>query len=127
MIDFADYPNFTEDEMRCSCGCGRADMDPDFMKLLQDIRAVFGHPMPVTSGFRCPSYNERIGGAVDIHPSGKAADIWVSGEPVYHLLAVALLMDVRGIGLKQHGPHIDRFMHLDTTSGTMRPRIWTYT
>ena len=126
MIDFTDYPNFSEDEMRCSCGCGRADMNPDSMKLLQDTRAVFGHEMRVTSAFRCKDYDQRIGGA-GVHPTGQAADIWISGEPAYHLLAVALLMNMRGIGLKQHGPHLSRFIHLDTTHGPMRPRIWTYT
>ncbi len=124
MIDWTDYPNFSVDEMRCSC-CGRAGMSTDFMTALQRVRDAFGRPMTITSGYRCPDYDKRIGGA-GVHPTGQAADIWVSGEPAYHLLAVALLMDMRGIGLKQHGPHLSRFIHLDTTHGPMRPRIWTY-
>ena len=34
MIDWNDYPNFTEKEFLCQCGCGRADMDQDFMDRL---------------------------------------------------------------------------------------------
>jgi len=124
MIDWADYANFTEAEMRCRCGCQRADMDPDFMYSLQKVRVAYGLPMPITSGFRCPDYDMSIGGA-GVHPTGQAADIAVSGTPVYHLLGIAI-QQMRGIGLKQHGPHTSRFIHLDTTYGPMRPRIWTY-
>ncbi len=123
MIDWSDSPNFTEAEMRCHCGCGRADMTPDFMATLQRARTLYDKPMGITSGFRCPAYDKRIGGA-GVHPTGQAADIAVSGENVYHLLSAAMAM--RGIGLKQHGPHARRFIHLDTTYGPMRPRIWTY-
>ena len=126
MIDWSHYPNFTADEMRCSCGCGRADMDPDFMAALQTVRVVYGRPMRITSGFRCEDYDKRIGGA-GVHPSGKASDIAVAGESVYDLLHTAIGVNMRGIGLKQHGPHASRFMHLDITTGPMRPRIWTYT
>ena len=123
MIDWSDYPNFTEAEMRCRCGCGKADMDPAFMAALQRVRHAFERPMSVTSGFRCKDYDTRIGGA-GVHPTGQAADIAISGENVYHLLSAAITM--RGIGLKQHGAHARRFMHLDMTDGPMRPRIWTY-
>ena len=126
MIDWSDYLNFTEAEMRCKCGCGRADMKPSFMMTLQRVRNAFGWPMVVNSGFRCPDYDKSIGG-VGIHPKGRSADIRVSGEKAYHLLGCAYAMDVRGIGLKQHGAWAGRFMHLDTEGGRTRPRVWTYT
>ncbi|KKK52673.1 hypothetical protein LCGC14_3102540 [marine sediment metagenome] len=133
MIDWSDYPNFTEAEMRCKgfakglCSCGgQADMKPSFMMTLQRVRNAFGRPMVVNSGFRCPDYDKFLGGA-GIHPKGRAADIRVSGENAYHLLGCAYAMDVWGIGLKQHGPWPGRFMHLDTMSGPKRPRIWSYT
>ncbi len=129
MMDWTDYPNFTEAEMRCKgegCCGGKADMDPAFMAALQSVRVVYGKPMRITSAYRCPDYDKRIGGA-GVHPSSRAADIAVSGEDVYHLLHAAIGMKMRGIGMKQHGPHSGRFMHLDTTDGPMRPRIWTYT
>ena len=124
MIDWSDYPNFTEAEMRCKCDCGRADMDPAFMAALQRVREAYGRPMRVTSGFRCKDYDKRVGGA-GVHPTGQAADIAVSGEDAHALLTVAIGM--RGIGLKQHGPHVSRFLHMDMTDGPMRPRIWSYT
>lgn len=123
MIDWSEYRNFTEREMHCPCGCGRADMDPAFMAALQRVRDAYGKPMPVTSGFRCKDYDKRIGGA-GVHPTGQAADIAVSGENTHHLLSAAIGM--HGIGLKQHGPHVSRFMHLDIMDGPMRPRVWSY-
>ncbi len=126
MIDWSDFPNFTRREFVCRCGCGRADMEPSFMMTLQRVRNALGRPMVVNSGFRCPDHDKAIGGA-GIHPKGLAADIRIAGETVYYLLGAAYAMDVRGIGLKQHGPWADRFMHLDTVSGRTRPRVWTYT
>lgn len=129
MIDWSDYANFIEDEFRCKgVGCcgGRADMDPDFMTHLQRVRDAYGHPMVVNSGYRCPEHDRAERGA-GVHPTGRAADIAVSGEKVYHLLKIALAMGMRGIGQRQHGDYEGRFMHLDDLDGPMRPRIWTYT
>ncbi len=125
MTDWFDYANFSESEMRCKCGCGRADMDPDFMALLQGARDAYRRPMVVNSGFRCPEYDKAVGGA-GAHPTGRAADISVTGEDTHSLLTVALVLGMRGIGLKQHGPHKWRFMHLDDLDGPTRPWVWTY-
>ncbi len=81
--------------------------------------------MSITSGFRCPEHDKAIGGA-GVHPTGQAADIAISGENAYHMLNAALLHGMTGIGQKQHGPYEDRFMHLDATTGPLRPRVWTY-
>ena len=128
MINWSNFKNFTETEMRCPCGCGRADMQDSFMDRLQQIRNGHARPMRVTSGFRCPDYNERISstGRTGPHTTGRAADIAVSGESAYHLLGSAYALDMRGIGLKQHGPPLGRYMHLDDLGGRIRPRIWTY-
>ncbi len=123
MIDFDDYPHFSEAEMRCHCGCQRADMRPEFMNALESVRVLYGKPMNITSGFRCAEYDKRIGGA-GVHPTGQAADVAVSGEDVHHLLSAAIGM--RGLGFKQHGPHASRFMHMDSLAGPLRPRVWTY-
>lgn len=131
MIDWSDYKNFSADEMRCHCGCGKADMKPHFMAALQWIRTIYGYPMPIVSGFRCEIYDRRVRG-VGIHPQGIAVDVSVSGERTFHLLSAALVGaghktgQMRGIGLLQHGPHRSRYMHLDLLFGPSRPRIWTY-
>ncbi len=128
MIDWSDYPHFTEAEFRCkgkNCCGGQADMKPDFLMALERVRSAFGRPMIVTSGYRCPEHDQYVGGA-GVHPQGQAADFWLSGEPVYHLLGIAYAMDIKGIGLKQHGAFSGRMIHLDTMGGRTRPRVWTY-
>ena len=127
MIDWSKFANFSEAEFVCRCGCGRADMDSDFMQFLQMLRTSCGFPLHVTSGFRCPDHNARVSktGRTGPHTTGKAADIAIAGPQVHSLLTTAIPW-VRGIGLKQHGPHAKRIVHLDTTTGEMRPRVWTY-
>ena len=43
---------------------------------LERIRAVLGHPIHVSSGYRCPALNAAVGGSHDsMHMRGLAADI----------------------------------------------------
>ncbi len=127
VIRWENFANFSEAEFVCRCGCGRADMKDRFIDTLQQARQAYGRSMVITSGFRCPDYNARISstGRTGPHTTGRAADIKVSGKNVFYLLGIAYAMDLRGIGLKQHGPMAGRFMHLDDL-WKKRPRVWTY-
>lgn len=135
MIDWSNFKNFSESEFACRghalglCDCGgRADMRDRFMDSLQQIRNGYARPMVITSGFRCPDYNAQISttGRTGPHTKGRAADIKVSGSNTYHLMGSAYALDMRGIGLKQHGPMAGRYMHLDDLGGRTRPRVWSY-
>ena len=45
-------------------------------KVLQPIRDIWGQPMPVGSGYRCPELNKMVGGVpTSQHQKGEAADI----------------------------------------------------
>ncbi len=125
MIDWSVFEHFEEAEFLCRCGCGRADMQQAFMVRLQQIRISFRRAMVVTSGFRCPEHDRAVSGA-GVHPTGRAADIAVSGRDSFRLLDLAIGKGMTGIGLKQHGPHDERWMHLDDTSGATRPWVWSY-
>lgn len=49
------------------------------------------------------------------------------GALAYEVVAAALLAGMRGIGVKQHGPHSGRFIHLDDLrDGYPRPNLWSY-
>lgn len=128
MIDWSRYPNFTEAEFRCRCGCGRAGMDPAFMDALQDLRRLWGKPMVISSGYRCPEHNAAVSstGPSGPHTTGKAADILVHGGMALSLLALATNGRFTGVGVHQRGPHAGRFIHLDTIEGPARPGIWSY-
>ena len=121
---------FSEDEMRCRCGCGRIHMNEHFMQRLDDLRERVRFEMPVTSGYRCAEHNRNVGGAkMSAHLTGHAADLLVHGSQVWHLLAAAIDLGFLGIGLRQKGQRDKRFIHLDdvtSSPGRPRPWVWTY-
>jgi zinc D-Ala-D-Ala carboxypeptidase len=48
--------------------------------VLEKVRAHFGKPITVNSGYRCPKLNRAIGGAKNSqHITGQAADIEIAG------------------------------------------------
>lgn len=125
------WPHFPWAELTCHCGCGRMEMDRSFMSRLEDLRAAYGKPMPITSGFRCPMHNAEASstGLSGPHTTGKAVDVQVSGEDAHRLLTMALEHGFTGIGISQKGFHGSRFIHLDTIEpgpGRPRPTIWSY-
>lgn len=125
-------PFFTEEEMRCQCGCEQGGMHSEFMEKLTSLRADWGQPMVVTSAYRCknhPIEAKKI--AQDkppgTHESGRAVDIAIQGEDAYKFLCAALGHGFSGIGVNQKGS--SRFIHLDDLTrdeGWPRPTIWSY-
>lgn len=130
---------FTKEEMMCKCGCGRSDMDQDFMDLLDALRDVYGKPMIITSGYRCPNHPlEKRKEKSGAHSTGKAADIAVIREDALDVLGLALEfrrsakgMDIpifTGFGVAQKGT--GRFIHLDSCTmaddNLPRPTMWSY-
>lgn len=121
-------PYFTQDEMRCKCGCNQDGMDANFMERLTSLRADWGQPMTVTSAYRCPQHPiEAKKAKPGTHASGRAVDIAVQGEDAYKFLCAALGHGFTGIGVQQKGG--GRFIHLDDLTkeeGLPRPTIWSY-
>ena len=134
MTEWQNYPNFSPIEFACkgeNCCGGRSDMDDEFMAALQRLRTELGFALGVTSGFRCPEYNEVVSstGRDGPHTSGKAADLAVDRMQTWQLLMRLGMGNFvfTGIGLKQKGG--GRFIHLDTLTEpehSPRPTVWTY-
>lgn len=110
--------DFTCEEMMCSCGCGLAAMDKDFMYALQMLRDLASWPIMVNSGFRCRKYNEEVGGAANsYHIRGMAADIVIQGFTVpemYELARQVWVFKHGGIGCYKN------FIHIDSRVGKKR-------
>ena len=121
--------HFSREELQCKCGCGRMEIPASFLEKLEELRVAYGKPMPVTSGYRCPSHNADVSdtGEAGPHTLG-AVDISVAGADVHRLLQLAFIVGFTGIGIKQKGPFSGRFVHLDDLPATThpRPRVWTY-
>ena len=62
--------------------CDKILIDSELVEVLEDIREHFNEPVIITSGYRTPEYNAKIGGAKNSqHTKGMAADIRVKGVP----------------------------------------------
>ena len=130
--DWDNYPNFARHEFVCPCGCGQALMVPAFMDRLQGVRTEIGVPLVVSSGFRCPDYNAQVSstGRNGPHTLGRAVDLAVRGPLARRVVGLAIARGFTGIGIRQHGDHNGRFVHLDDLNGEYpgpRPWIWSYT
>jgi len=120
------WPNFSEQEFVCKCGCGVNGMQAPFLDKLQTLRTAYGKPMPISSGYRCSKHNQVVSstGPNGPHTTGLAADIAVDRADAHHLLECALVLGFKGIGVQQKGT--GRFIHVDTISDSGRPTVWSY-
>ena len=119
---------FSIDEFRCS-HCNEVHMDDDFLLILDRMRDEAGFPFVITSGYRCPEYNNTVSstGYNGPHTTGKAVDIQCSHKEADKVLELAYKYGITGKGIKQHGS--GRFIHLDIldqATGRPRPHVWSY-
>lgn len=67
-----------------SKGDGSLELDPRLIPALNATRHAIGRPIQITSGYRDPTYNQRIGGARrSRHLIGDAVDINIGGYSSY--------------------------------------------
>lgn len=119
--------HFTSEELACKCGCGL--LPPlDDIKALERVRLRCGFPFFITSGARCPDYNDKVSKTGRNGPHTKGAfDIGVIGNRALEVIDAARAEGFTGIGVQQKGK--DRFIHIDrlpNDEGQPRPWIWSY-
>lgn len=50
-------------------------------KLLQPLRDIYGKPIRINSGYRCPELNKAVGGVPNsMHQNGEASDLSIDGK-----------------------------------------------
>lgn len=88
--------HFTVKELRCKC-CGqlppeaKENLEALVAHVLDPARELFGEPIHVNSGFRCPLHNAAVGGtAKSQHILGEATDI-TAGSPAENLVLARLI------------------------------------
>ena len=106
--------NFKVREFACNDGSDEILIDGNLVRYLQRERELYG-ATSITSGYRTPSYNAKIGGVPNSqHVYGKASDtICKNGSPL-EVAMTAEAMGMGGIGL------YSGFTHIDTRSGKSR-------
>ncbi|WP_444958104.1 D-Ala-D-Ala carboxypeptidase family metallohydrolase [Microbulbifer sp. ZKSA002] len=123
-----DNDYFTEAELSCRC-CGKNNFKDKTLRRLVRVRELYGNPMIVNSGYRCPAQNTRLN-ATMTHATGQAVDVSVALSGAHKLLNIALEEGFTGIGVKQKGSIKKRFIHLDDLDSIpgkcIRPTVWSY-
>ena len=107
---------FTSNEFDChgSGCCSSTLINPELVKYLQKIREHFNAPITITSGYRCLTHNNRVGGATGSrHTKGDAADIVVKGVSPREVAKYAESIGIKGIGLYETSAD-GFFTHIDT-------------
>lgn len=100
--------NFKLVEFECNCGMKHVRLDSKLLILLQRLRDRLGKPIIITSAYRCPSHNAKVGGASKSqHLYGTAVDIKVRGISPKEVAKVAQTLGFTGIGTYRTFTHID--------------------
>ena len=101
---------------RVEVGCFK----PELVRVLKTIERHYNRPVVVTSGYRSPKHNRRVGGASGSrHTSCEAADIQIEGVSKWQLAKYLRSMPERGgVGTYCHTESV----HIDV--GTTRDWNW---
>ena len=108
-------PHFTPREL-ASRGDGSLKLDLDAARRLERTRSLVGRPLVITSAYRDPLHNAKVGGAPrSQHKLGRAFDILLTGHDRFALAEAARQAGFRGFGRYQS------FLHVDTRP---EPAAW---
>jgi len=105
---------FKPSEFACKCGkCGKgfAEMQPSLLSKLYKARELAGVRFIITSAFRCPEHNKRVGGTPNsAHLRGHAVDIKIeSSSNAMKILKALLEVGFNRIGYNSR----TKFFHVD--------------
>ena len=108
---------FTPRELACR-GTGSLLVDVDAIDRLERMRGIVGKPFIITSAYRSPLHNARVGGAPrSFHKLGRAFDIRLQGHVKGYLMEIAREVGFGGVAARRNS-----FIHVDTG----RMRTWEY-
>lgn len=95
---------------------------------LQKVRDKIGKPMIITSGYRCPEVNKKVGGVVDAHGNpisqhckGQAADFTVSGLTPAQIVQI---IKTSGIEYDQLINEYNKWVHISYVNGKNRKQCF---
>jgi uncharacterized protein YcbK (DUF882 family) len=109
------WQNFTPREIS-SKGDGSLLLVPEAMDRLQSAREIYDQSMLITSAYRDPIHNAKVGGApMSMHKRGIAFDIALQRRPKQPLIRALEIAGFTGLGLSYR-----TFVHADCG----RKRSW---
>lgn len=105
--------DFTVREFACHDGSDTVLIDAALAKYIQRIRNWAGVPIIISSGYRTPAYNKKIGGAPNsYHTRGQAADIYAKDrkKSISEIARFAQAIGVPGVEKNEDS----NYVHIDT-------------
>lgn len=112
--------HFKVREFRCKDGTDTIFISDALVAVLSELRAHFGKPCNISSGYRTDSHNSKVNGAAySRHKYGMAADIKVTGVSASEVYAYLDERYPNTFGLGKATTYI----HIDVRSEKAR---WTY-
>ena len=115
---------FTEDEFKCSCGCGLgfAQMNATFLSRLVFARGWSDVPYVINSAIRCEKHNKSVGGSeTSSHLTGLAIDIaCTSSNARFKIIHGLQVMKFTRFGIGKN------FVHVDLDGSKPEKMIWLY-
>jgi len=110
------WKSFSPREIACK-GTGKLVVDTEAMDILQRLRTNLGKPLILTSAYRSPEHNRKVGGAkASKHMEGVAFDVRMDNHDPHTFEAAARAAGFSGFGYYPKSG----FMHIDTAE----PRSW---
>ena len=110
--------NFHVNEFSCHDGTDTVLVDKKLLPVLEGIRAHFGAPVIVLSGYRTPGYNAKVGGREHSqHQLGRAADIRIPGVKPSDIYAFLDAHHEGGLGSYGSFTHVDTRGHRSRWAG----------
>jgi hypothetical protein len=104
------WPSFSPREIACK-GTGELLVNDQALDKLQALRNALGKPLVLTSAYRSPAHNKRVGGAKNSrHMQGDAFDVRMDNHDPYAFETAARNVGFSGFGFYQKSG----FMHIDT-------------
>lgn len=101
---------FSEAEFkRCVPSCEKSQMDPGFLKRLNQARRLAGIPFVLNSAYRSVEHEKsmnRTGNSM--HTKGRAVDIrCLDGNSRFVIVKALIMVGFRGIGISNKFIHVD--------------------
>jgi zinc D-Ala-D-Ala carboxypeptidase len=104
------WKSFSPQEIACK-GTGSLAINEDALDKLQALRDKLGRPLLLTSAYRSPEHNKRVGGAKNSqHMLGIAFDVRMENQDPQKFEAAARAVGFTGFGYYPK----QGFMHIDT-------------
>jgi zinc D-Ala-D-Ala carboxypeptidase len=114
---------FKAKEFACQC-CGKENINSELVEKVDKLRGLYGLPIKVTSGYRCPDHPLTVSRPTSSHAKGLAVDIAArTSRERYMLLELIFKHQLfKRIGISG----IDKFIHVDVDQDKSDQVVWLY-